>query len=83
VEVLASPTLAGFPPAREEGEAILELLRTMELNLAGVPALAQPIRGGSGPIPPSLQLYGPRLSEELLLATGARIESVAGAPACR
>jgi amidase len=77
VELLASPTLAGFPPPLEEPEAMFEILRTMELNLAGVPALSQPIRS-AGPLPASLQLYGPRHSEELLVATGAVVEGAVG-----
>lgn len=79
VELLASPTLSGFPVSPEEPAAIFEILRTMELNLAGVPALAQPVRS-SARLPASLQLYGPRGSEELLVATGAVVEAAA-APA--
>lgn len=78
VQLLASPTLAGFPMPLQEADAIFDLLRTMELNLAGVPALAQPVRT-DGPLPASLQLYGPRRSEELLVATGAVVEAAAGA----
>jgi amidase len=77
VELLAAPTLAGFPVPLSEPEAIFEILRTMELNLAGVPALAQPLRT-DGPLPASLQLFGPRRSEELLVATAARVEAAAG-----
>jgi amidase len=78
VELLASPTLAGFALPLAEFEAIAGITRTMELNLAGVPALAQPVRT-EGPLPASLQLFGPDGSEELLLATGAVVEAAAGA----
>lgn len=80
VELLATPTLAGFPVSAEEPEATFAILRTMELNLAGVPALAQPVRT-EAPIPASLQLFGPRRSEELLVATGRLVEKAAGARA--
>ncbi len=79
VELLAAPTLAGYALPLPEFQGIAHITRTMELNLAGVPALAQPLRG-DGPLPPSLQLFGPMGSEELLLATGARVEAAAGAP---
>ena len=78
VELLAAPTLAGYALPLPEFQAIAGITRTMELNLAGVPALAQPVRG-SGPLPPSLQLFGPHGCEELLLATGAVVEAAAGA----
>jgi amidase len=79
VELLAVPTLAGFPPPASEAAGIYGLLHTLELNLAGVPALAQPIPVTASRIPASLQLFGPRLSEELLVATAALVEAAAGA----
>jgi Asp-tRNA(Asn)/Glu-tRNA(Gln) amidotransferase A subunit family amidase len=75
-ELLALPTLAGFPVPVSEAQSIYALLHTLELNLAGVPALAQPIPTEGSRIPASLQLFGPRLSEDLLLPTGAAIEAV-------
>jgi amidase len=51
--------------------------RTMEVNLAGLPALAQPVRS-AGPLPASLQLVGPAGSEERIVATGALVEAAAG-----
>jgi amidase len=50
---------------------------TSPVNAAGVPALALPIPvpgRDTGPIPASVQLIGPRNSEERLLAAGARLE---------
>lgn len=79
VQLLACPTLAGFAPALADFESIASICRTMELNLAGVPALAQPV-ATAGPLPASLQLFGPHRSEELIVATGARVEAAAGAP---
>jgi amidase len=79
VELLACPTLSGFAPALADFESIASLCRTMELNLAGVPALAQPV-ATEGPLPASLQLFGPHGGEELILATGARVEAAAGVP---
>ena len=46
-------------------------------NLAGVPALAQPVPTG-GRLPASLQLVGPRGSEAALLAAGGRVEEAIG-----
>ena len=79
VELLACPTLSGFAPPLADFESIAALCRTMELNLAGVPALAQPV-ATEGPLPASLQLFGPHGSDELIVATGARVESAAGVP---
>jgi amidase len=78
-ELLAVPTLAGFPVPASEAAGIYALLHTLELNLAGVPALAQPISVPDSRVPASLQLFGPRLSEELLVTTSALIESAAPA----
>jgi amidase len=78
VELLACPTLSGFALPLADFESIASICRTMELNLAGVPALAQPV-ATDGPLPASLQLFGPHGSEELIVATGARVESAAGA----
>ncbi len=77
VELLACPTLSSFALPLSEFEAVAGICRTMELNLAGVPALAQPLRT-EAPLPASLQLFGPHGSEELLVATGARVEAAAG-----
>jgi len=75
VELLAWPTLAAFPPRLGEFGVIDTISRTMEVNLAGLPALAQPVpTEGSGPVPASLQLIGPAGSEERLVATGAIVE---------
>jgi amidase len=76
-ELLAFPTLAAFAPALEDHESIASICRTMELNLAGVPALAQPV-ATPGPLPASLQLVGPLGGEERLVATGAVVEAAAG-----
>lgn len=57
-ELLAYPTLSAFALPLPEFEAVAGICRTMELNLAGVPALPQPVRT-EGPLPASLQLFGP------------------------
>jgi amidase len=75
-ELLAWPTLAGFPPPLEDFAKIDEIARCMEVNLAGLPALAQPVPT-PGPLPASLQLVGPAGSEERLVATGAVVEAAA------
>jgi amidase len=74
LDLLALPTLLGFPPFLEEAHTIGRIRGlTSPVNVAGVPALALPA-GGTGPLPASLQLIGPAGSEERLLATGALIE---------
>jgi amidase len=78
VDLLAAPTLLGFPPQLEEAH-ILHKLRalTSPVNAAGVPSLALPlpVRGRHvGPIPANVQLIGPHNCEERLLAAGARLE---------
>jgi amidase len=47
------------------------------VNLAGLPALALPVPSAHR-LPASLQIVGPAGGEELLLATGALLEAVAG-----
>jgi amidase len=78
IDLLAAPTLLGFPPVLEEAH-ILHKLRalTSPVNAAGLPSLALPVpaRGSdAGPIPPNVQLIGPPNGEERLLAAGARLE---------
>jgi amidase len=73
-ELLAWPTLAAFPPRIGELGVIDAISRTMEVNLAGLPALAQPVPT-PGPVPASLQLVGSRGGEERLVATGAVVEA--------
>jgi amidase len=77
-ELLAWPTLAGFPPSLKNFAEIDTIARTMEVNLAGLPALAQPVPT-PGRIPASLQLVGPARSEERLVATAAVVEAAAKA----
>jgi amidase len=78
VDALAAPTLLGFPPLLDEVHILWKLRAlTSPVNAAGVPALALPVPVAgrdAGPIPASVQLIGPRNSEERLLAAGARLE---------
>lgn len=76
LDLLAAPTLLGFPPLLEAAPDISAIRGiNAAVNLAGLPALALPIPS-EGPVPASLQLIGPAGGEELLVAAGARIESV-------
>jgi amidase len=79
-ELLAWPTLSSFPPSLDAFEGVDEIARCMEVNLAGLPALAQPVRT-PGRLPASLQLVGPQRSEERLVATGAVVEAAGAAAA--
>ena len=74
VDLLAMPTLLGFPPALGDAEGMARIRGlTSPVNLAGVPALALPVPTG-GHLPASVQLIGPAGSEDRLLAAGAVLE---------
>jgi amidase len=74
VDVLAVPTLLGFPVLLEDAAAMFALRGlTSPVNVAGVPSLAMPVPAG-GPLPASVQLIGPAGSEDRLLAAGAVLE---------
>jgi amidase len=74
VDFVVTPTLTVFPPPLEDGDDLLVARCTLPVNLAGVPALSMPVPT-SGRFPASLQLIGPALSEERLLAAGLLLES--------
>lgn len=76
VELLVLPTLVGFPPRLEEASSFPFTYATGPVNLAGLPALSQPIpaKSPNAALPASLQLIGPHGGEELLLSTGLVIE---------
>ena len=74
VDLLALPTLLGFPPPLERSREMVRIRGlTSPINLAGVPALALPVPTG-GPLPASIQIIGPAGGEEGLLAAGAVLE---------
>jgi len=74
VDLLALPTLLGFPPTVDKSQEMVRIRGlTSPVNLAGVPALALPVPSG-GPLPASIQLIGPAGGEESLLAAGALLE---------
>lgn len=76
VDMLALPTLLGFPPTLEHSRDMVQIRGvTSAVNLAGVPALALPVPTG-GPLPASIQLIGPAAAEDRLLAAGAVLERV-------
>ncbi len=78
VDLLALPVLAGPPPPLEDATRLTDIRYVAPFNLAGVPALALPVRAASPGVPPSLQLVGPLMSEELLVAFGLKVETAAG-----
>lgn len=78
VDILALPVLAGPPPPLEDAARLTDIRYVAPFNLAGVPALALPVQASSPGIPPSLQLVGPLLSEERLVAIGLQVEAAAG-----
>jgi amidase len=71
---LALPTMAMFPPTLEEASGFRFNAWTLPVNLAGLPAVAIPVPTG-GHMPASLQLIGPRDSEDMLLTLAARVEA--------
>ncbi len=74
VDLLALPTLLGFPPTLDKSREMVRIRGlTSPVNLAGLPALALPVPTG-GPLPASVQLIGPTGGEESLLAAGAFLE---------
>jgi amidase len=85
VELLAAPTLLGFPPLTDDAGAIVAIRGlTSPVNAAGLPALALPVpadgpRAAGGPLPASIQLIGPGGSEDRLLAAGAVLEQAVAA----
>jgi amidase len=78
VDVIAAPTLLGFPPLLDDAHVLWKLRAlTSPVNSAGVPSLALPVpvRGRNpSPVPANVQLIGPRNGEEHLLAAGAVLE---------
>jgi amidase len=77
VEMLALPTLLGFPPLLGDGRGLSRIRGlTSPVNLAGLPALVLPVPA-AGPLPASIQLIGPPGSEERLLAAGYVLEKAA------
>jgi amidase len=85
IEMLAAPTLLGFPPLTDDADAIFAIRGlTAPVNAAGLPSLALPVpsggpRAGGGPLPASVQLIGPANSEDRLLAAGAVLEQAIAA----
>jgi amidase len=82
VELLAVPTLLGFPPLIDDAQSIFKIRGvTTPVNAAGLPALVLPVpaaggpRAANGPLPASVQLIGPANSENRLLAAGALLEA--------
>ena len=84
VELLAAPTLLGFPPLTDDAGAIVAIRGlTSPVNAAGLPSLALPVpadgpRAAGGPLPASIQLIGPAGSEDRLLAAGTVLEQAVG-----
>ncbi|MGB6455845.1 MAG: amidase [Streptosporangiaceae bacterium] len=72
--LLALPTVPFFPPPLTAPPGLHFTAFTNPVNLAGFPALAQPVPSEHS-LPASLQLIGPPGAEDLLLATGAVIEA--------
>ena len=79
VDAIALPTLADQPPDVDHASRIGEIRYVAPVNLAGLPAISLPVPPvqPSSPVPPSLQLIGPRRSEEMLVATAAVVEAAA------
>jgi amidase len=77
VDAIALPTMPFFAPPLAEAEQHDFTQFTAPVNLAGLPALALPVRSEHR-LPASLQLIGPANAESMLLATGKLLEAAAG-----
>ena len=79
VQLLALPTVRFFPLALARAGEYHYTRLTLPFNVAGLPALALPVPlAGGHRMPASLQLIGPPVGEDLLLATGAQLEAASG-----
>jgi Asp-tRNA(Asn)/Glu-tRNA(Gln) amidotransferase A subunit family amidase len=75
VDVIALPTLVMFPPLiGDSGDSTV--VANVAVNLAGHPSLVLSVPTG-GPLPTSIQLVGPDLAEDRLLAVGRVLEGAA------
>jgi amidase len=74
VDLLAMPTLTILPPLIEDSNDLLVARCTLPVNLAGLPALALPVRT-EGHLPASLQLVGQSNGEDTLIAAGLIAEA--------
>jgi Asp-tRNA(Asn)/Glu-tRNA(Gln) amidotransferase A subunit family amidase len=86
VDLLALPAMPVFLPALADlapdslVDVIMEITQYTGLfNAAGTACTAQPIRAAGTPIPASLQIVGPPMGEELLLATARQVEAAQSA----
>lgn len=77
-DLLALPTMVMFPPPLEVEDDAELAANTIPINIAGLPALALPVPTRESVVPASLQLVGPRLSEDRLLAAGLEVEAAVG-----
>jgi amidase len=74
VDLLAAPTLLGFPPLLEDAHTMFKIRGlTSPVNAAGLPAVALPVPV-AGALPASIQLIGSAGGEERLLAAAALLE---------
>ena len=79
VELLALPTLLGFPPPLAGQPAFDLTALTYPFNVSGHPALSLPVPAAGSALPASLQLVAPHGREEVLCATGALVEAACSA----
>jgi amidase len=77
VDAIALPTVPFFAPPLAEADQRDFTRFTAPVNLAGLPALALPVRSEHR-LPASLQLIGPANAEAMLLRTGKLLEAAAG-----
>ncbi len=79
VELLALPTLLGFPTPLDAPLAFDLTALTHPFNVSGHPALSLPVPAAGSSLPASLQLVGPTEREDLLCATAALVEAAVSA----
>lgn len=75
-----APLYKDFSSKNNRDQCAFQDYCTQPANMAGIPAVSIPICLSKNRLPLSLQLMGPMLSEDLLLNTARRIESLVSFP---
>lgn len=75
-----APIYQDFVESTNRDQCAIQDFCTQPANMAGIPAIAVPIRLSEKGLPLSLQLMGPKFSEEMLLTVAKWIESQVNFP---
>ncbi|GAB0087389.1 Glutamyl-tRNA(Gln) amidotransferase subunit A, mitochondrial [Sergentomyia squamirostris] len=75
-----APHFKDFTEHSNRDQCAVQDFCTQPVNMAGIPAISIPVRLSDTNLPLSIQLIGPKLSEELLLTTSRWIENIVKFP---